>query len=197
MKIFLLLLLIFGVISPISAFAQDMTGAAQVEEGELSATDLPAKLIKRIKSSPEDVVADATRMIVGYGSAKGLSASDIDRFIAIERASVRASAMRRLLAADLDNDGGVSPDEGAALLAVLSAKSRGDFALALTHADADGDGRVSAAEIRAQAQDVALADLSDDRAQALRAYIGFDADGNGLIVVDEVARRVAALAAGP
>jgi len=153
---------------------------------------LPDKTVKKLRDAPERFVETAAGLILGFGGAGGIDMAGIDRFIAVERARHRAGAMRRLLLADLDNDGATTRAEMAVLVAAAGAAERGRLDLAFRRADEDGNGTVPMAELRIHAQAVALKELSATEAETLRGFLAFDVNGDARVSLDEVMRVVAA-----
>lgn len=154
---------------------------------------LPEAAVKRILHDPAGFVAQATRLIAGYGGAGGLSAEGLARHIAIEQAAARAEAWRGLLVADLDGDGAVTGAEADGYLAVLSARGRGGFLLDFTAADADGDGTATPVELRAAAAAAGEQAVPARDSERLGWVLAFDADGDGAVTLAELRRGVAAL----
>jgi len=146
--------------------------------------------LKRIRASPERFVEAAAVLIHGYGSDGAVDAAAVDRFIALQRAGARASALRKLLAADLDADGAIAADEVAAAEA---ATGRGRLIALHGRADGDGDGTVSAVELTLHTAIEALAGFTEAEAQAARAVLACDQDGDGHVTLPEVRAAVAAL----
>lgn len=147
---------------------------------------LPEATLKRLQKAPERFLTEASALIYGYGSEGHIGPAEIERFIALERAEARASAMRRLLAADLDNDGVIAGAELASLADAASARERGRLRQAHLAADLDGDGAVSAVELREAGQMAALDKLSEADAEVLRGFMACDLDGDGAVSLAEV-----------
>lgn len=158
------------------------------------AQTVPGALAKRIAADPEGYVAEMEALIAGYGVNGAVDRPALDNAVALARASARATPLRRLQGADLDGDGGVSVAELAVTMAAASAAQRGRLAGYVARADRDGDGAVSPAELAAYAGAAALDAYDEARAARLRAVLGFDADGDGRVTLDEVRAGVAALA---
>jgi Ca2+-binding EF-hand superfamily protein len=151
----------------------------------------PSPLDEAMARNPDRVETMALDLIAGFGGAEGLTAQGIEAHIALERASARASALRRLLAADLDADGRVTRAELAVAQGAASAAMRGRMERQFTLADADGDGQVDAAELAADAQAAALRALDEDEAALMRALLGLDGDGDGALTGREVTLALA------
>ena len=159
----------------------------------LSAEVLPPAAQKKITADPGKFMDDVQALILGYGQDGAISGAALANYIALERAGARASAVRALLAMDLDGDGAVALDEMSFAAAAASAPSRARLWALFGKADADGDAAVSPKENATHAAAVALKGFSEARAQAVRALLAFDKDGDGLVTLDEVAAGVAAL----
>jgi hypothetical protein len=151
-------------------------------------------LDKAMGRDPDRFAARVTDLIAGFGGADGLTAAGIEDHIALERAAARASALRRMLAMDLDADGAVDGPELAVTQRAASAQTRGRMERQFRAADLDGDGRIDAKEMEADARAAALRALDEEEATMLRALLTLDRDGNAALSVDEV-EAAAALAA--
>jgi len=154
---------------------------------------LPEAALKRIKSDPDRFFEAAAVLIHGYGTGGRINGAGVERFIAMERAGARAAAARRLMAADMNADGRIDADEIALLAAAASARSRGKLLTLQARADTDGDGSVSPAELTAHAATEAVSAFPESRAQAARAVLACDQDGDGQVDLPEVRRALAAL----
>ncbi|MFB2531272.1 hypothetical protein ACEYYB_03360 [Paracoccus sp. p4-l81] len=169
-------------------------------EGGLAA--LPPGLIDRIEDAAPGVLDDAAELILAYGQDGRIDAAGVDLAIAHARAGRRATALARILAADLDGDGAVQADELAVHLRALSPRLQARAKLAHDRADADGDGHVTADEARISADSQAVRNFSDRSADKLRDLLAMDMNRDGWLGLDEVAASVAAQlqaasAAGP
>lgn len=147
---------------------------------------LPEEMIKKIRKSPDRFMEDAAELILGFGLERGIDADGIEDAIMVLRARVRAREMRRMLLADLDNDGTVTRAEISVLIPTEAAGRRARVMLDHMRADLDQDGRLTFAELRAHADAVALEAFSEKEAARLRGFIQFDLDGNGRVVLDEI-----------
>ena len=156
---------------------------------------LPATSLKKLRDAPDTFLANAATLIYGYGTGGGIDAAGIDGFIAAERARIRARDMMQYLAADLNNDGDISKGEVAALALAMQASKRGRLQRGFDLADADANGIMSAAELRGFAEGTAMNQMSAKDADALKALLQFDADGNGVVAMDEVVAGVSTLTA--
>lgn len=153
--------------------------------------DPDARLQKLIAQRAEAVVAEGTRLILGYGADGALDAAGLARAIAHERAALREAARAMLLRADLDGDGAVGAAERALHENTLSARMRAQMRTAFDQADADGDGTASSAEISTHAARLGLEKFDETDAADLRAYLELDQDGDGRLTVEELSRAVA------
>ncbi|MDJ0827354.1 MAG: hypothetical protein QNJ16_17825 [Rhodobacter sp.] len=181
MRVFTLLVVV-ALLVPIAVAAD---GLPEIDvEGLLD--DLPRSTVRELRKSPDRFVEEVAGIIMGYGAGGSIDAAGVERYVAVRRAYIRAREMRRLLLADLNNNGAVDEAEIGVLIGAAAATARGRLLLAFRTADADGDGRVDLGELRAYAEDKALAELTSSDADALRALMAFDIDGDGRVVLDEV-----------
>lgn len=157
------------------------------------ANSLPEPVLKRLRRNPASFIAASADAILTYGTKAGLDAAAIDRFVAIDRAKVRAREVARLLRADLDNDTVIFKAEFDVLVSVTSAGSKGRLDLSWRQADVDHNDKVDTAELNAYAQSVALSEVSQVDADGWRALLLFDLDASGFVEIDEVIAAVAAL----
>lgn len=146
-----------------------------------------------IRDNRDRFLSLATDAINGYGGPGGLTAEVLEGAIALERADARASLMRRFLEVDLNNDGDLTPDEVSVAADAASASARARLMRLIERADGDGDGRISSDEIALQAEEAALKALPETEAQALRGLLRFDADGNGLVTMEEARIGIASV----
>ena len=149
-------------------------------------------LEKAMARDPDRFAARMTDLIAGRGGPDGLTAAGIEDHIALERAAGRASALRRMLAMDLDADGALDGTELAVTQRAASASGRGRLERQFRAADLDGDGRVDAAEMTADARAAGLRALGEEEATMLRALLSLDRDGNAALSVDEIEAAAAA-----
>jgi hypothetical protein len=177
-------------------------GAAMAQEAVVpvaavagSGQALPEKAMKKLRGAPDVFLRDAAELIYGFGRDGGIDLAGIDAFVAAERARFRAKEMARYLAADINNDGDVGRDEMAALADAAAAGKRGGLQLGYDRADADGDGVLGLTELRGYAQGVAMVQMSDADVDEMRGILMFDADGDGVAAMEEVAAGVSALVA--
>lgn len=162
-----------------------MTGMALAEETALD---------KAMARDPDRFAARVTDLIAGFGGPEGLTAAGIEDHIALERAAARASALRRMLAMDLDADGTLGREELAVTQRAASASGRGRLERQFRAADLNGDARLDADEIAADARAAALRALDEEEATMLRALVSLDRDGNAALSVDEIEAATALLA---
>ncbi len=160
----------------------------------LAAQTLSEAVLKQVQSDPEPFLGLAANLIHGFGVENGIDQQGVDRFVALERAEVRAGALRRLAVADLDFDGAVTAQEMVVLAAAAGAKSRGRLWSLFEKADGDADRTVSAPEAASFARSEAMRSFSAADEAVARAVLTFDSDANGWVTLDEVKAAVAALA---
>jgi Ca2+-binding EF-hand superfamily protein len=151
----------------------------------------PSPLEEAMERNPDRMERQALDLIAGFGGPDGLIAAGIEDHIALERAEARASALRRMLAMDLDGDGTVTRAELAVAQRAASATQRGRLERQFTTADADGDGRADPAELMADAEAAALRALDEGEADLLRSLMTLDVDGDGALTGREVATALA------
>lgn len=159
-------------------------GVARAEEDPLT---------EAMSRNPDRFEARAIDLIAGFGGPEGLRADEIETHIALERAGARASAMRRVLAMDLDADGSVTRAELAVSQRAASAQGRGRMERQFASADVDENDTVDAGEMAAFGMAAGLQALGEAEADLLRALMQLDADGNGALGTAEVAAAVARL----
>jgi len=158
-----------------------------------TAPQLPEPLLKRIKAAPDRFLDDSAVLIHGFGSGGSIAAAGVEQAIALDRAGARASAQRRLLAADLNGDGAIAPDELSVAAGAAGATARGRMIVTHARADADSDGTVSPDELAAYAGAEALRLVSEADAAMARAVLACDQDGDARVTMAEVKRALAAL----
>lgn len=175
-------------------------GSAQAQDAAQTRPDmaglmqnLPENTLKKLRGAPERFLKDAAGLIYGFGGDDGIDLAGIEAFVAAERARVRAGAMLPYLVADMDNDGDVTCDEVIRMANAAAAPKRGKMRLGFDQADANKDCSLSLVELRGFAQGVAMTSLPAEDANVLRGFLLFDLDGNGKLVMDEVAMGVSAI----
>lgn len=171
----------------------DQTAAVGAPDATTLAQKLPEKLLAAIHRAPDRFVTSTADEIASYGTAGGLGPDGIERLIASDRARLRARAAERILRADLDNNGSVSRPEMDNLIAISAEGARGRAETDWRAADADQNGTASPSEIKGFAEARALSGMSDEDAAGYRAYMMMDANGDGLLTLDEVTAAVDAL----
>jgi len=159
----------------------------------LLAQPVPDLVMKRLQKDPGAYLDLAADLIHGFGGAQGIDRAGIARFVALQRAAERASAMRRLLLADLDFDGQISKVELGDVAAAASAYARGRLWKLHEAADRDGDGVVVALEVEAfgRAEAMRLFSVADEA--EIMSVLAFDGDKNGWVDLPEVRAALAAL----
>lgn len=160
----------------------------------MAAQTLPEPVLNRLAQDLPPFLELAANLIHGFGTADGIDRAGVDRFVALERAATRASALRRLQLADLDFDGSITAAELQVLADAAAAKSRGRLWALMERADLDGDRVVSVAELDAFGRAEAMAGFSAMDEAIARAVLTFDGDANGRVTLEEVKAAVAALA---
>ncbi len=170
---------------------------AQDGTPQTALASLPTPMADRITADPArfaNRALDMIHMIHGHGRDGALTAADVDRALALERAFVRARALRPMHEADLDNDGAISADEITARAAILGADGRARLMRAHADADSDGDTSVSATELRAAADAAARSAVSNRVEAEARAILAFDLNADGRVIPAEITSSMAALA---
>lgn len=138
-----------------------------------------------LRDKPESYLEQTATVILGYGRGGAIDEKGIETMIAIQRAKYRATAGRRLMVADLNNNGEVSRAEIGTLLPTYSSSMRARLVLIHRESDLDGNGIVTVAEQRALADAYALTKLSEDKAADLRRLMLLDANNDGWVTLDE------------
>ena len=155
--------------------------------------DLPKTLASVIKRNPDKYVARIAALIVGYGADASIDRQGLENVIILARAKARALAIMRMTLDDLNGDGAVTGGEIQLAAMVEGAAARGMMLVQFASNDADGNGALSAAEIRLAADLAALEGYTEQRANDLRAIMGFDADKDGRVNLDELRLGVGAV----
>ena len=179
-------------LGPSAGWAQDSPGAPAADPMDL-ARALPQDLLKTLRRGSTIFVEDMAELIASYGSDRGVDAEGIAWMIAADRARARERAMARFLRADLNADDQVSRQEMDQAITLSSEGVRGDLDLAFRAADADGDALVTATERRAYAVDQAMDRMSDEDAVFWQGVMLLDLDGDGFVVIEEVAGAIVLL----
>lgn len=167
-----------------AAFLGMLAQAAPAQEAE-------DPLAAALSRNPDRLAARLVDLVAGFGGPTGLTLAGIEEHIALDRAAARATAMRRLLAMDLDGDGAVAAAELAVVQRAAGAEARGRLARQFAAADGDGDGAVDRGEITAAGRAEGLRVLDEGEADLLRAVLRLDADGDGAVTAAEVSEGIA------
>lgn len=175
-----------------ATFAQELSGQDLVD---VLVARTPGATLDRMRARPNAFVQEAAGLILGYGGARGLSASDIETAIAAERARLRPREIRRLLEADLNDDLTITSDELEVLLRAAYATMRGRLLVWHRSADTDSDDAVRWTELRKHAAKRAEAGMSETAVAAMRAMMTFDLNGDDHVVLDEVLEAMELLGA--
>lgn len=149
---------------------------------------VPGRLAARLVANPDAVAAAVSDLIHGFGDGVAVDRAAIARSVAMDRARARARALLPVLAADLDGDGQVAADEGRAVAAAAPARARGQLVRALQAADADSDGTILADEAFRWAEGQARLRIDAEDEARLMAYLTLDLNGDGRLMLDEVAQ---------
>ncbi len=164
--------------------------AGQVARGQALIEAVQDEFLEVLRDRPEQMLEQVGEVILGYGRDGRIDAAGIDDMIAVRRAAVRATALRRLGVADLDNDGDVTRREVGIVMPALTASLRARLVMSQRQADADGDGRASAQEMRGWAQAIARAALDARQADGLRRLMLLDQNGDGWVDIHEAAQVI-------
>jgi len=143
-------------------------------------------LQRAMEGNPGRFEARMLDLVAGFGGPDGLTREGIAEHVALERAAGRATAMRRLIAMDLNADGDVQLGELQVAQRAASAGARGRMERQFAAADADADGKIMAAEIAADGAAAALGALGADEEALLMSVLTLDADGNGALSAAEL-----------
>ncbi len=149
--------------------------------------NLPDTLADRLRRAPEDFIADAGAVILGYGRDGAITEAGIATYVAHLEAAERGNVLRRMVEADLDADGTIAAAEIAVVAGAAEAGVRGRIMLNHIAADADRDGAVTWGEARARADVLALAALSAAERERLGAMMALDLNADGSLALAEVA----------
>jgi hypothetical protein len=152
---------------------------------------VPDVLADRLRRAPDDFVADAGMVILGYGTAGGITADGLATYVQVVEAAARGNVLRRMVEADLNADGTIAPPEIAVIALAAEAGVRGRIMLNHAAADLDGDGAVIWDEAVARADVLAADALSGVERERLAAMMTLDLNADGTLTfveVEEVAR---------
>lgn len=162
--------------------------------GPALAADLPTAMQKAIKSNPEQFLAEAAKLIFGYGGPNGVDKRGIENFVAMERAAARVFAMQPLLQADLNGDLSATMAEAGLLAAAAAADKRGQIMALFARADTDSDDTVTMPEAMALGQTDALSRFDPKDEASAYWILLLDQNANGFVTLEEVATGVTAVA---
>lgn len=155
-------------------------------QGVLAQQAVETPLQRAMAANPGRFEASMLDLVAGFGGPDGLTRDGIADHIALERAGARATAMRRLIAMDLDGDGAVRRGELLVSQRAASAGTRGRMERQFAAADADTDGTVSAAEIAADGKAAAMRALGVEEEELLFSVLALDANGDQALSADEL-----------
>jgi hypothetical protein len=153
-------------------------------------------LQRAMEGNPGRFEATMLDLVAGFGGPDGLTREGIAEHVALERAAGRATAMRRLIAMDLNADGDVQRGELLVAQRAASAGARGRMERQFAAADADGDGKVTAVEIAADGAAAALGALGADEEALLMSVLTLDADGDAALSAAELSTAVGKVGGG-
>lgn len=148
-------------------------------------------VVEAMRDNPARFEARFLDLIAGFGGPDGLTAEGIDEHVALERASARASALRRFHAMDLDADGQVTRSELRIVQRAATARARGRMERQFLSADRDGNDRIDQAEIAAEGKAAALDSVGEDEVELMRGVIALDGDGDGALDASELRAALA------
>jgi hypothetical protein len=154
---------------------------------------LPPRMIKAIKADPEAYLQDVAALIASAGQGDAITADQLAVSIAVQRARARVDVLAPLLEADLNGDGAVAREELLGTASALKSEARAKLDRAFGAADGDGDGLVTGAELAAKGEDAALSVMGPARLAEVKVLMGFDADADGSVTLDEVRNGLQAL----
>ncbi len=146
--------------------------------------------VEFLRDRPEQVLEQVGQVILGYGRDGRIDTQGIEDMIAVRRASIRASALRRLLVADLDNDGTVTRREVGIVMPTLAATLRARLVMSQRQADANGDGTADARELRHWGEGIAARAVSESEAETLRRLMLLDENNDGWVDIHEAAEVI-------
>jgi hypothetical protein len=153
-------------------------------------------LQRAMEGNPGRFEATMLDLVAGFGGPDGLTREGIAEHVALERAAGRATAMRRLIAMDLNADGDVQRGELLVAQRAASAGARGRMERQFAAADADGDGKVTAVEIAADGAAAALGALGADEEALLMSVLTLDANGDAALSAAELSTAVGKVGGG-
>jgi Ca2+-binding EF-hand superfamily protein len=148
-------------------------------------------VIEAVRDDPARFEARFLDLIAGFGGPDGLTAEGIDEHVALDRASARASALRRFHVIDLDADGQVTRSELRIAQRAATARVRGRMERQFLSADGNGDNRVDQVEIAAEGEAAALRAVSKDEVDLMHAALALDSDGDGALDASDLRAALA------
>ena len=154
---------------------------------------LPDTLLRSIKADPASYLDSVTLLIASYGGADGISQEQVDTSLALVRAKARTAAIVPLIGADLDADGTVTREEVVVAEDAASASGRGKLERAFQAADVDGNAMVTPVELTDYGMAASMAAYSPAAMAKVKVLMGFDADGDGKVTLNEVRMGLAGL----
>ncbi|MGV8985002.1 MAG: EF-hand domain-containing protein [Cypionkella sp.] len=154
---------------------------------------LPETLLKTIKADPTSYLDSVAGLIASYGGADGITEEQVAGSVALVRAKARVSAIVGLIGADLDGDGTVTREEITLTEAAASAAARRKLEKVFVAADVDGDATVSVEELSDFGAMAAMSAISPAQMAQTKVLMGFDADGDGKVTLNEVREGLAGL----
>lgn len=154
---------------------------------------LPPRMMKAIKANPEAYLQDVAALIASAGAGDAITADQLAVSIAVQRARARVDVLTPLMEADLNGDGAVARSELLETAAALKAEARVKLDRAFAAADGDGDGLVSVEELAAKGEAAAMSVYRPAQLAEVKVLMGFDADADGRVTLDEVRSGLQAL----
>lgn len=161
--------------------------------GLASAEGLPPRMMKAVRADPQAWVQDVAALIASAGQGDAVTSDQLAVAVGLQRARARVDVLAPLLAADLDGDGQITREEMLGAAQAMKASARAGLSRDFDAADGDGDKVVTAVELALAGDAAALSVLRPDRMAAVKVIMGFDADGDGRVTLDEVKAGVQAL----
>lgn len=153
----------------------------------------PGETLQEMRGNPDAFLEEAAGVVLGYGEVDGIDRQGLEDAVDAARARTRAREIRRLLSADLNADLMVDQREIGIAIQTASATMRGRLLTWHLAADLDEDGTVGWDELRTFAEKASLRALSSEKAEAIRALMVFDLDGDDLVTVKELRDAIALL----
>lgn len=154
---------------------------------------LPPRLLSVIKADKAAYLQEVAALIASSGQGDAITEEQLAVSVALQRTRARVAVLAPLMAADLDGDGAVSREEMLGAASALKAEARVRLDRAFRAADGNGDGLVSGEELAAKADAAALRAFRPAKLAEVKVLMGFDADADGRVTLDEVRAGVQAL----